>query len=395
MGLIDLWSESSPELQEKQIHQLIAFAGGGKLLDGSACCAEFRLFLAQVPSSKLKDYADQCLATSFADSGLALQDVVNEVGVRLGATVTPGRYRGVAQQPGHDGLWVFPSGHSIVVEVKTTDAYRIDLNKIAAYRKALVGSAAVQEQASSILLIVGRQDTGDLEAQIRGSRYAWEIRIISVDALLRLMSTKEELEDPSIIQRIHSILIPREFTRLDEIAEVLFSTTEDVKQDAGSEVEEHDIDRIKSKEPKFVPSNFHDECIARVEQNLGQSLIKRSRAKFSSPDGSLAVTCSVSREHDPDTHPNYWYAFHPHQKEFLSAAPTSYVVLGCGDSHRVLSIPFHEFEKWLDGMWTTESGERHYWHIVVHRHGESYELLRKRGECNIDVTGYRLADEIQ
>ena len=58
-----------------------------------------------------------------------------------------------------------------------------------------------------MLLIVGRQDTGDLEAQIRGSRHAWDIRIISVDALLRLMSTKEEVEDPLMMQKIHSILV--------------------------------------------------------------------------------------------------------------------------------------------------------------------------------------------
>ena len=84
-----------------------------------------------------------------------------------------------------------------------------------------------------MLLVVGRQDTGDLEAQIRGSRYAWDIRIVSVDALLRLMKIKEEVEDPLIVQRIHSILIPREFTRLDEIADVLFSAAEDIKQDEG------------------------------------------------------------------------------------------------------------------------------------------------------------------
>ena len=109
------------------------------------------------------------------------------------------------------------------MEVKTTDAYRIDLNTIAGYRKHLIGEGAISEIASSMLLIVGRQDTGDLEAQIRGSRHAWDLRIISVEALIRLMRIKEEVEDPLIIQRIHSILVPREFTMVYEIAEILFS----------------------------------------------------------------------------------------------------------------------------------------------------------------------------
>lgn len=140
----------------------------------------------------------------------------------MGAEIEHGRYRGTSNHVGFDGLWKFPNSHSIIVEVKTTDAYRIDLNIIASYRKKLIQSNKMMESDSSMLLIVGRQDTGDLEAQIRGSRHAWDVRIISVDALLRLMSIKEEVEDPQIVQRIHSILIPREFTRLDEIADILF-----------------------------------------------------------------------------------------------------------------------------------------------------------------------------
>jgi hypothetical protein len=253
MALLDLWTKSPDQLQDKQVQQLIAFAGAGKLVDGSNCSAELRAFLARVPSARLMEYADQCLTQSFPDSGLALQDVVNEVGARLGAEVTPGRYRGTSKHVGFDGLWVFPNGQSIVVEVKTTDAYRIDLTTIADYRKSLIESKSVSETASSMLLVVGRQDTGDLEAQIRGSRYGWDIRIISVGALLRLMSTKEEVEDPQIIQRIHSILIPREFTRLDEIADILFSAAEDIKQESVPSEDVADSIENKSKEPKLTP----------------------------------------------------------------------------------------------------------------------------------------------
>ena len=54
------------------------------------------------------------------------------------------------------------------------------------------------------------QDTGDLEAQIRGSQHAWDIRLISAEALLRLLAITEEVEDPGVSERIRSILIPRE-----------------------------------------------------------------------------------------------------------------------------------------------------------------------------------------
>ena len=51
MPLLDIWTKSPDQLHDKQVHQLIAFAGGGKLLDDSPCSAEFRSFLATVSLS--------------------------------------------------------------------------------------------------------------------------------------------------------------------------------------------------------------------------------------------------------------------------------------------------------------------------------------------------------
>lgn len=391
MSLLELWKNSPEQIHDKQIHQLIAFAGNGQLKDENDCSKEFRSFLASVPSRNLVDYSEQCLSQSFTDSGFALQDVVNEIGSRLGAVVVPGRYRGTRGANGLDGLWNFPNGHSIVIEVKTTDAYRIDLNTIAQYRQLLIEDKTITASDSSMLLVVGRQDTGDLEAQIRGSRFAWDVRIISVDALVRLMSIKEEVDDPASIQRIHNILIPREFTRLDEIAEVLFSAAEDIKSDTVAEdIDEDSPGTSKEKEPKFTPVAFHEACIERVKKKLSVNLIKRSRSTYSDPENSIAVTCSVSKEHDPNTKPNYWYAFHPHQKEFLEKAKQSYVVFGCGSSKQVILIPLSVFEEWLDGTWVTTKNDQFYWHILIYRNQDRFILHRKKGQKKIDVTKYML-----
>jgi len=96
------------------------------------------------------------------------------------------------------------------------------LDRIAEYRTKLVEGKRVSEKASSILIVVGRQDTGDLEAQIRGSRHAWDIRLISAEALLRLVELKENLDDPTVSTRISGILIPREYTRVDAIIDLVF-----------------------------------------------------------------------------------------------------------------------------------------------------------------------------
>lgn len=388
MALLDLWNSTPDQLNDKQVHQLIAFAGAGRLLDESPCSAEFRAFLASVSAKHLQSYAEQCLNESFEGSGFALQDIVNEVGARIGATVVPGRYRGTQKHTGLDGLWRFPNGRAIVIEVKTTDAYSINLNTIAGYRRSLIDKGEIAEEASSILLVVGRQETENLEAQIRGSRFAWNIRMISVDALLRLMFIKEEVEDPALLQRIHAILVPYEFTRLDGIADLLFSAAKEIKQDDAQIDVEAEAASDQREAPRIAPVSFHEDCVKHIQRQLGAVLVKRTRSGYSTPDNKTGVVCSVSKEHNPDKSPNYWFAFHPHQQEFLKQFPATQVAFGCGSSERVLLIPYADFEPWLKDSWTTTSDDRMYWHVVVYRRDQKFELRLRKGTRAIDVTRY-------
>lgn len=392
MSLQDLWVKSPEQIRDKHVQQIIAFAGGGKLLDGGDASAEFRAFLSHVPSNLLKRYAGECLAEPFTNSGLAFQDLVNEIGRRLGFDVTPGRYRG---QPGHvgfDGLWVFPDDHVAIIEVKTTDTYRIDLDTLANYRRSVIADGRATEDASSILIVVGREDTGDLEAQIRGSRHAWDIRLISMESLLRLLALKEEVEDPATVARIHAILVPHEFTRLDDIVELLFFTAEEVKQeDITPEDGEEPADRRR--EPKFIPVAFHEACIARIEVALSRSLVKESRATFRSPDRSVAVVCAVSKEHDRAGFHGYWFAFHPYQRSALQASANPYVAFGCGSAARLLLIPFATFGQWLDGMNTTQRSDRMYWHVKITDDGGQLALSRP-GVPRIDLTSYLVSAKL-
>ncbi len=390
MALVDLWLSSREQLRDKHVQQMIAFAGDGRLTDGSSASNELRAFLAQVPTAFLVRYASECLTNSFNGSGLALQDIMNEIGRRLGFDVAHGRYRGAAGHLGFDGLWKSADGHALIVEVKTTDAYRVDLDTLAGYRRVLIKGGQVSEEHSSVLIVVGRQDTGDLEAQIRGSRHAWDVRLISTEALVRLLAVKEEVEDPRIESRIHAVLQPREFTRLDEIVEILFSTAEDIKQEQAGEAAP--VDEPEPEEghiPRFTPVAFHEACVDRLEQALSTSLVKRSRATFLAPDDSLRVICAVSKEHARRGGPSsYWFAFHPHQGEFLAEASRSYVAFGCGSAERLLVIPYKEFAVWLEGMNETIKEDRSYKHVSIVAAGEGFELVRRQGWPRIDLTKY-------
>jgi hypothetical protein len=68
MPLIDIWKAS--ELSDKRVQQILGFAREGTLRGGNAASAEFRTFLAHVPSDELIAYAAQCLEPPFPESGL-------------------------------------------------------------------------------------------------------------------------------------------------------------------------------------------------------------------------------------------------------------------------------------------------------------------------------------
>jgi hypothetical protein len=338
MALKDLWNTSRAECEARTIQQIISWAGS--LRDGSTAATDFREYLDLIPASLLSRYCDQCLTSPFQDSGLALQDLINHVGKRLGFDVEFGRYRGTQNSIGFDGIWKFPSGHCAVIEVKTTSAYQLRLETIAKYRLSLIEQTKLLEDRSSILIVVGRDDTTDLEAQIRGSRYAWDMRLISIDALLRLLSVKEDLENPNIVRQIQDILIPREFTKLDDVIEFLFSTASDLRPDVEPE---ESVVESSSDGPEVEASEvatFQRRSLEKLEKHLNVTLLKQTRSSFSSTDGATVVVCKASREYVKASRiTGYWFGFYEFQMDMITSVPNGFAAFQCGNPDKVLLIP--------------------------------------------------------
>src|SRR5262249_39418367 len=157
MPLLSLVASSPEAVRQLTIEQVVATAGDGRLRDGTESQRELREYLRQVTIDALATY--------------------------------------------FDGIWRDPSGHGLVIEVKTTDTYRLSLDTVARYRDQLLAQDVLAKPCS-ILIVVGRTDTGELEAQVRGSRYAWDMRLISVDALLNLVRIKESADSQETIAKM-------------------------------------------------------------------------------------------------------------------------------------------------------------------------------------------------
>ena len=384
--LLDIWIGQKQFFEAKSIEQVISMAGDGNLRDGNETSVQLREFLSNIPAGSIRRYINECLTNSFPQNGLVLQDLVNEVGRRLGFSIEPGYYRGGGSRIGFDGIWRAKDGYAFVIEVKTTEDYQINLDTQADYRKRLIDEDRISGKNSSILVIVGRKGTGGLEAQTRGSRHAWDIRLISVEALLKLMRVKENLSDAGTVSQIQQILKPLEYTRVDCLIDIIFTTSEDFQaDDVENGVEsEDDTETVRT---QSKPVKYHEAVVERVSSYLGVPLIKQGRCTYTSADQNNRLLCIVSKEYQRSGSIRYWYAFHPSQQEFLNEGDRSFVALGCGSADCVVLIPFPEFKKHLPEMRTTESEGRYYWHVEIFKKDGKY-LLNKPTAEGIDVTGY-------
>jgi hypothetical protein len=400
-SLIKFWESNTEVFQTKTVEQILSFCGDGKLKDNSETSHEFRSFISNISSRYLQRYAEECLINSYKDGGLILQDIINQIGIRLGFNVEDGLYRGTRNKNnvGYDGIWSSKDGYEMVVEVKTTDTYRINLDTVASYRNRLIEDKRIGEARSSILIVVGRQDTGDLEAQIRGSKHAWDIRLISTDALLKLMMLKENLNDTRTSQQINEILKPMEYTRVDPLINIIFNTTEDlqIENDTDTDVEgDIRVDDLGNYEPQKKESvrskavEFREECISHIEKQLKSTFIKQGRCLYSTAQTNYNLVCVISKKYKLKNSNRYWFAFHPPQKEFLLEAKNAYIAFGCGSSEVIILMPFSYFEKSLEKLGQThkENG-RFYWHVEIYERDNEYTIRQNHAE-DIKVNDYIL-----
>lgn len=148
--------------------------------------------------------------------------------------------------------------------------------------------------------------------------------------MLKLLVLQESVDDrKSYIDRICKILVPKEYTRLDEIIEIVFFTTKEVQKEESSEDEifEEELDNQQGdqkQDKKFDPAAF--------ERGL--------------------------------------------------------LILGCGSADCMLVIPYSEVKTWLNDLWITERNDGMYWHLRIHSEDSKLYLDRKKGKGKLDITKF-------
>ena len=394
MPLLEIWKATRDSVLKMNLEAIIRIAGDGQLKDGSETSVEFRQFLTEVESEKLAEFATYCIENSFTSSGQVLQDVINEIGRRLGFKAENGRYQGVKNDIGFDGIWS-SSNESLVVEVKTTDAYTIKLDVIARYRDRLVEENRVPKD-TPILLVIGRNDTESLEAQVRGSRHAWSMRIIGIDALIKLMEVNLSTLSNEVTEKIHTILRPFEYTRIDKIVDVVFTAAED-KENEIEELEVIDVEEANEststqvRTPKEILVQKKNECIKKVSEKYGRPIQKKKHSMYSDSSDEIRVIASISKRYEK-SETFYWYAYHDEpQRKFLSDAKIGLMVFGLTDLDIAFAVPYEVLESnWNNLYETTKKNGQVYKHIYIYlTDGKFYLRVREKG-TEIELSHFAL-----
>ena len=384
MALVDMWRENRDGVREKTVHQILAFAGEGKLLDGGVCATEFRQLLAQVPLPTLRRYSDECLNGDAQSPGLALQDIVNELGSRLGFAVQPGRYRGRRGESGHDGLWMDEGAdHSIIAEVKSSTDYSIPLDPIVKYRESLCRDAKIEEEKSSVLIVVCQKDndTTDLEAQIRGSRYAWDVRLISLEALFKMAALTEQTDDPGSAKLLRSIVVPREYTKLDSLLDIVSFVATDVRDETQEEPGEEIVERREGAYvSKLDRESLRDGARELLEKQIGGPIKVVNRTTMRSNDGNTLIWYAASKAYTKRSYVQFWFCLRDYQIQMLDAASHAFVACLCAGEGIVL-VPWLEFKKHVPNLGQTTKGAARWRHVILQRGTDGKFIMRLKGDA--------------
>ena len=223
--------------------------------------------------------------------------------------------------------------------------------------------------------------------------------MISADALVKLVKLKESTDEEETVTKIRGLLKPFEYTRLDNIIDVMFTAAKDVEAateiERGFEINDHvkDSSHRGSGQEHTAPEVLNEmrkRIVRAFGKEIGSDLIAKSRAMYHDVDDAIRICCSISKRYPRGT---YWYAYHPHWDRFLADGDRGFFILGCVDRDVAYVLPRAFMQNVLHHLYTTEMKDtaKMYWHVHLEEGpgGEIFFLVGKAGQ-KVPISTYAI-----
>jgi len=240
--LINAWNESQKKFT-MTLKQIVNIAGD-EMLESEEAVKEIREFFTMIDPQTMGRLLRECYSKEkkhkFETRGFAFQDLINEMGRRLGYNVENGLYRGKKNEVGFDGLWQAKDGSYIIMESKVSGDYAFIPETVIGYRDKLISERGIPRKKISVLVVYGRDEKNALRSAIKGSDEAPIMRLISANALFQLVRILSYTKSTENENQIYTILRPRDYYVLDNLVELVFPETDP------------EIDEVEDEEPDQV-----------------------------------------------------------------------------------------------------------------------------------------------
>lgn len=177
------------------LDRIVALAG--EWTDKSRASEQFREIIEdeQTTTEAIETYLHEAIDGSDQHHNRALQDLINNIGRRLGFEVEYGVYQGVSDTIGYDGHWVSTATEEdthLIVETKTTTTYSIDPSQAGGYMSELVEQEDIDRDQIYGLYVIGKGDIETVAKTVLGSQYRDRMRVITAQRLINLLEIQED-----------------------------------------------------------------------------------------------------------------------------------------------------------------------------------------------------------
>jgi hypothetical protein len=180
---------------ELTLDRIVGLAGDWN--DSSRASKQFREIIGdeQTATEEIEAYLLEAMGGTEQYHNRALQDLVNNIGRRLGFEVEYGVYQGRSDTIGYDGHWTSAATEDdthLVVETKKTTAYSIDPGQAGEYMDELTNEKDVDRSQVYGLYVIGEGDVETVAQTVFGSQYRDRMRVITAQRLLDLLEIQED-----------------------------------------------------------------------------------------------------------------------------------------------------------------------------------------------------------
>lgn len=139
---------------------------------------------------------------------------------------------------------------------------------------------------------------------------------------------------------------------------------------------------------------FTSECILRVEEELGESLVKIGRVVYRTANKKKGFVFSVSKAYKQGNREKYWYGYRRQPLEEIADCDEKFLVYGCKDAREVLCIPVSVIEERTERINYSLNDDNNisHWHIVFYRDSAGYmtQLLSRPDLEEVDINSYKI-----